>query len=143
MKAYLTRFKLAGYDLNIRAAIYVPLEIDIRICVGEGHFRGDVLAEVQRVLSNRAFADGSTGFFFPLRFGFGSAVYLSQLYAVVSAIEGVNSAEITLFKRYWDPPRGELERGGIPMSLLEIPRLDNDRNFPENGVLRLTAVGGL
>ena len=29
------------------------------------------------------------------------------------------------------------------MSLLEIPRLDNDRNFPENGVLRLTAVGGL
>ena len=143
MKTYLTRFKLAGYDLNIRAAIYVPLEIDIRICVGEGHFRGDVLAEVQRVLSNRAFADGSTGFFFPLRFGFGSAVYLSQLYAVVSAVEGVNSAEITLFKRYWDPPRGELESGGIPMSLLEIPRLDNDRNFPENGVLRLTAVGGL
>ena len=95
------------------------------------------------MLSDRAFADGSTGFFFPLRFGFGSAVYLSQLYALVSAVEGVSSAEITLFKRYWDPPRGELETGGIPMSPFEIPRLDNDRNFPENGVLRLTAVGGL
>jgi hypothetical protein len=143
IKAHLTRFKLAGYDLNIRAAIYVPLEIDIRICVGDGHFRGDVLAEVQRVLSNRTFADGSTGFFFPLRFGFGTAVYLSQLYAVVSAVEGVNSAEITKFKRYWDPPRGELEKGAIAMTPFEIPRLDNDRNFPENGVLRLTAVGGL
>jgi hypothetical protein len=143
IKTHLTRFKLAGYDLNIRAAIYVPLEIDIRICVGDGHFRGDVLAEVGRVLSNRRFADGTMGFFFPLRFGFGSAVYLSQLYAVVSAVEGVNSAEIARFKRYWDPPRGELEKGAIAMTPFEIPRLDNDRNFPENGVLRLTAVGGL
>jgi hypothetical protein len=143
IKAHLTRFKLAGYDLDIRAAIYVPLEIDIRICVRDGHFRGDVLAEAQRVLSNRAFADGTTGFFFPLRFGFGSAVYLSQLYAALNAVEGVSSAEITLFKRYWDPPRGELENGAIAMSPFEILRLDNDRNFPENGVLRLTAVGGL
>ena len=143
MKAHLTRFKLAGYDLDIRAAIYVPLEIDIRLCVGDGHFRGDVLAEVQRVLSNRTYGDGTVGFFFPLRFGFGTAVYLSQLYAAVTAVEGVNSAEITTFKRYWDPPRGELDKGAIAMTPFEIPRLDNDRNFAENGVLRLTAVGGL
>jgi predicted phage baseplate assembly protein len=143
IKAHLTRFKLAGYDLNIRAAIYVPLEIDIRICLGDGHFRGDVLAAVQRALSNRSFADGTTGFFFPLRFGFGTAVYLSQLYKTMSDVEGVNSAEITVFKRYWDPPRGELDKGAIAMTSFEIPRLDNDRNFPENGVLRLSAVGGL
>lgn len=143
MKAFLTRFKLAGYDLDIRAAIYVPLEIDIRLCVGDGHFRGDVLAEAARVLSNRAYGDGTTGFFFPLRFGFGTAVYLSQLYAAVTAVEGVNSAEVTVFKRYWDPPRGELDKGAIIMTPFEIPRLDNDRNLAENGVLRLTAVGGL
>lgn len=143
MKSFLTRFKLAGYDLDIRAAIYVPLEIDIRLCVGEGHFRGDVLAEVGRVLSNRAYGDGTTGFFFPLRFGFGTAVYLSQLYAAVVAVEGVNSAEVTIFKRYWDPRRGELDKGAIVMTPFEIPRLDNDRNLAENGVLRLSAVGGL
>lgn len=143
IKAHLTRFKLAGYDLNIRAAIYVPLEVDIRLCVGEGHFRGDVLAEAARVLSNRAYGDGTTGFFFPLRFGFGAAVYLSQVYAAVTAVEGVNSAEVTAFKRYWDPPRGELDKGAIIMTPFEIPRLDNDRNLAENGVLRLTAVGGL
>jgi hypothetical protein len=143
IKAFLTRFKLAGYDLDIRAAIYVPLEIDIRICVGDGHFRGDVLAEVQRVLSNQTFADGTTGFFFPLRFGFGSAVYLSQIYATVSAVEGITSSEILTFKRYWELPHNELERGAILMTPFEIPRLDNDRNFPENGVLRLSAVGGL
>jgi hypothetical protein len=143
IKTHLTRFKLAGYDLNVRAAVYAPLEIDIRLCVGNGHFRGDVLAEAQRHLSNRTFADGFRGFFHPLRFGFGSAVYVSQLYAVVEAIEGVNSAEITLFKRFWGAPAGELERGVIALGPFEIPRLDNDPNFPENGALRLSAVGGL
>ncbi|CAN7553181.1 hypothetical protein [Mesorhizobium sp. LjNodule214] len=143
IKAHLTRFKLAGYDLNVRASIYVPLEIDIRLCVGTGHFRGDVLAEAERVLSNRSFADSSRGFFNPLSFGFGTAVYLSTLYAAVEAIEGVNSAEITLFKRFWELPHGELERGLVGMGPFEIARLDNDRNFPENGVLRLSAVGGL
>ncbi|BCH26315.1 putative baseplate assembly protein [Mesorhizobium sp. L-8-3] len=143
VKSHLTRFKLAGYDLNIRAAIYVPLEIDIRLCVGTGHFRGDVLGEALRVLSNRSFADGSRGFFHPLNFGFGGAVYLSRLYAAVEAIEGVNSAEVMLFKRFWELPQAELDRGLIEIGPFEIARLDNDRNFPENGVLRLSAVGGL
>jgi hypothetical protein len=35
-----------------------------------------------------------------------------------------------------------LERGLVEMGPFEIPRLDNDRNFPENGVLTLSAVGG-
>ncbi|MGO4841874.1 hypothetical protein AB4144_57395, partial [Rhizobiaceae sp. 2RAB30] len=70
-------------------------------------------------------------------------VYLSRLYAAVEAIEGVNSAEVTLFKRFWEQPRGELDRGLVQIGPFEIARLDNDRNFPENGVLRLSAVGGL
>jgi hypothetical protein len=143
IRAHLTRFKLAGYDLVVRAAQYVPLEIDIHLCVARGHFRGDVLEAVAAALSNRAFADGSHGFFHPLAFSFGQAVYLSRLYAAVEAVAGVESAQITLFKRYWEPQRDELQRGRISVGDLEIARLDNDPSFPENGVLRLTAVGGL
>jgi hypothetical protein len=143
IRAHLVRFKLAGYDLVVRAARYVPLEIDISICVARGHFRGDVLEAVARALSNQAFADGTRGFFHLLEFSFGQAVYLSRLYAAVEAVEGVESARVTLFKRYWEVAGDELERGLIPMGDIEIARLDNDPNFPENGVLRLTAVGGL
>ena len=142
MKAYLVRFKLAGYDLAVHAARYVPLEIDVRICVMRGHFRGDVLAAVAQALSNRASADGARGFFHPLEFSFGESVYLSRLYAAIEAIEGVESASVTVFKRYWEVARDEMARGFIGMGDLEIARLDNDPNFPENGVLRLTAVGG-
>lgn len=142
-RAHLTRYKLAGYDLEIRTAQYVPLEITIQICVARGHFRGDVLEAVYRALSNRQFADGSTGFFHASRFAFGQSVYLSRLYAVVEHVEGVESAVVTLFKRYWMIANEELEAGVIPMGPWEIARLDNDPNFQENGVLRLSAVGGL
>lgn len=143
MRAHLVRFKLAGYDLAVRAAQYVPLEIDLRVCVRRGHFRGDVLAAVARALSTRSAADGTRGFFHPLEFSFGQPVYLSRLYAVIEAIDGVESVTATVFKRYWEVARDEIARGLITMGDLEIARLDNDPNFPENGVLRLSAVGGL
>jgi hypothetical protein len=143
VSAHLRRFKLAGYDLAVHAARYVPLEIDVTVCVARGHFRGDVLEAVARALSSGIAPDGTRGFFHPLAFSFGEPVYLSRLYAAIEAVAGVSSARVTLFKRYWDVAGDELERGVIPMGDLEIARLDDDANFPENGVLRLTAVGGL
>jgi hypothetical protein len=143
IKAFLTRFKLAGYDLRVHAATYVPLEIDITLCIARGHFRGDVLEAVTRALSNRAFPDGTRGFFHPLAFGFGEPVYLSRLYAALGRIDGLESATVTVFKRYWETASDEIKHGVIPMGPFEIARLDNSSNFPENGVLRLTAVGGL
>lgn len=143
LRAHLTRYKLAGYDLEIRAARYVPLEIEIQLCIARGHFRGDVLAAAWRALSNRRHADGSTGYFHPGRFSFGEDIYLSQLYAAVERVEGVESAVIKVFKRYWMVANRELENGVLPLGDDEIARLDNDPSLPENGVLRLISVGGL
>jgi hypothetical protein len=140
--AHLTRYKLAGYDLALRTAQYVPLEITIEVCVGRGHFRGDVIAAVARALSNRRNPDGTIGFFHPVRFAFGASVYLSRVYEAVMAVEGVDSASVTVFERYWHAANHELETGVLPMGPFEIARLDNDANFPENGVLTLVALGG-
>ncbi len=142
MRAYLRRFKLAGSDLALRAAQYVPLEIDIRLCIAPGHYRGQVLQAVAEALSSRELPGGKKGFFFLPDLDFGQDIHLSRLYAAVEAVGGVESAEVTLFKRYWDVAGDELERGRIALGDFEIARLDNDPNFPENGVLRLSAVGG-
>jgi hypothetical protein len=141
--AHLRRLKLAGYDLVVRAAQYVPLEIEVMVCVARGYLSGDVLAAVAKVLSNRRLADGTHGFFLLEDFTFGEPVYLSRLYAALEAVEGVDSATVRVFKRYWELPRDELARGVIDTGPFEIPRLDNDASLPENGVLRLIAVGGL
>lgn len=143
VRAELLRFKLAGYDLEVRSAQYVPLEIAIQLCVARGAFRGDVLAGVGRALSNRRNADGSTGFFYPPNLGFGEAIYLSRLYAAVEQVPGVDSALVTVFKRYWTLAGDELATGVLPLGDDEIARLDNDPNFAENGVLRLTALGAM
>ncbi len=143
IQAHLLRFKLAGTDLAVRAAQYVPLEIDIRLCVARGHYRGQVLQVVRQVLSNRILPDGSHGFFYLPDLGFGDDIHLSRIYAAVEAVDGVESAEVTLFKRFWDVAGDELERGRISLGDYEIARLDNDPNFSENGSLRLSAVGGV
>ena len=142
VSALLRRYKLAGYDLEIRAARYVPLWLEIDVCVATGYFRGDVLLGVSHVLSNRRFADGTIGFFHPSRFRFGEAVYLSRIYEAVQSITGVDSAVVKVFQRYWSVAGGELSTGVIGLADDEIARLDNDPNFPENGKLVLTALGG-
>jgi hypothetical protein len=49
---------------------------------------------------------------------------------------------VTRFQRFAKLASHELEQGYISMDRLEIVRLDNDPNFPENGVLRLKMGGG-
>jgi hypothetical protein len=142
--AQLSRFKIAGFDLRILAAIYVPLEINIEICVAKGHFRGDVLKAASNSLSNRSFANGETGFFHRLNFSFGQPLHLSALYSTLESIDGIISARVTLFKKYWELDNPiPLDRGVIEAGAGEILRLDNNSSTPEWGVLRLTALGGL
>ena len=38
VEAYLTQFLLAGYDLAVQAAVYVPLEVAITLCLAPGYF---------------------------------------------------------------------------------------------------------
>lgn len=142
VKAHITRYRLAGYDLEIRSGQYVPIEIDLLVCVKPDYFKGDVLQAVSEALSSRVNPDGSKGFFHSDFFTFGQAVYLSQLYAAVEAVEGVDSGVVTRFRVYGEEDNGELEAGVIPLGAWQIARLDNDPNFQENGVLRLSAGAG-
>lgn len=139
---HILRYKLAGYDIEIDSPIYVPLEIEVNICAARDHFRTDVKKAVLEVLSNREFPDGTRGFFHLDNFTFGQRVYLSKLYEALKQIEGVDSAEVIVFKCFGKVPDGELQQGYILMGRLEIACLDNDPSFPENGVLRVNMMGG-
>lgn len=140
--AWVTRFTQAGYDLEVNRPIFVPLDIEVKVCVGPNHFRGDVEEAVLTTLSSRALPDGTQGFFSPDNFTFGQPLYLSRLYAAIEAVEGVDSTVVTKFQRYAKAANDELEQGRITMGRLEVVRLDNDSNFPENGTLRLKMLGG-
>jgi hypothetical protein len=142
IKAFVTRFTQAGYDLEIDPPIFVPLEINVDVCVALDHFKGDVEQAVLRSLSNQVFPDGQRGFFHSDNFSFGQPLFLSQLYARIKAVEGVDSALVTKFQRFGKSANNELDQGFVPMGRLEIVRLDNDASSPENGVLQLNMLGG-
>lgn len=142
LRARLARFRIAGYDMAVRAAVYVPLVLAARLCVAAGHFRGEVLRAASDSLSNRRRPGGATGLFHPSRLGFGGDVYLSQVHAALLAVPGVESAEVTRMHRAHGLPNGELEAGFLPIGPGEVARLDNDPAQPEFGVLELSAVGG-
>ena len=54
----------------------------------------------------------------------------------------MDSVVVTRFQRFGKVAAGELEAGVLPIGPWEIARLDNDPNFMERGVLRITAQGG-
>lgn len=138
----LTRYRLAGYDLEIRSARYVPLDVSIQICARSGYFRGDVAHAVSFALSAGDSCSGRLGLFSPANFTFGQPVYLSRIYAAVEDVEGVESATVTVFHPHGRLPAGEIENGSIPIGAWEIARLDNDPSNMENGTLTITAGGG-
>jgi predicted phage baseplate assembly protein len=166
LRAHLETFRMAGYDLEIDAPRFVPLELDLQICVKSDSFRADVKGALLEVLGSRDLPDGRRGIFHPDNFTFGQSVHLSTIYSAAQAVSGVDSVRITRFQRLGEKPSqqtvGQVKKtfkfsnvgkqqlgaltenvaSSISMSRLEIARLDNDRNFPQRGVMRLQMLGG-
>lgn len=143
LRSHLERYRMAGYDLDVDAPRFVPLDIAVRVCAAPGHYRSGVAAAVLDVLSDRTLPDGRRGLFHPDGLTFGQSVHLSSVYAAVHSVPGVESAVVEVFQRQRDASSSGLDDGVLPMGRLEIPRLDNDPNFPERGTLEVTVGGGL
>jgi len=142
LERFLDRYRMAGYDLEVDGPRFVPLEVGLLVCCQPEYFRAHVQAAVLDVLSSRARADGTVGFFHPDRFTFGLPVYLSAIIAAVQRVEGVQSVTPLVFQRQRDDASSALDTGVLAMSRLEIAQLDDDPSFPEHGVLELTMGGG-
>lgn len=142
IRQFLERYRMAGYDLEVDAPRFVSLEIEMQVCVKPNYFRSQVKAALLNVFSDRTLPDGRLGIFHPDYFTFGQPVYLSPLYAAAQAVDGVSSLQITVFQRQGTPNKTAIAQGQLEFGRLEIARLNNDPDFPERGVLRLTLLGG-
>ena len=142
LRRNLERFRMAGYDLEVGGPRYVPLDVELHICVLPDYFRADVLQAVRRVLSSSVLPDGRLGVFHPDNFTFGQSVYLSRSVAAAQAVEGVDAVRVDRFQRLISPSPTSRDEGVIRIGSLEIAQLANSPSFPERGRLTLTAGGG-
>jgi hypothetical protein len=150
LRAFLERYRLAGYDLEIDGPRFVSLDVALTVCVAPGYFRANVKEALLQTFSNADLRDGRRGFFHPDNFTFGQPLYLSQVVATAMQVPGVAWVDTddtppkpNRFRRWGEPARGELAAGRISFNGPEIARLDNDLNRAENGKIEFFMQGGL
>lgn len=142
LRSHLEQFRMAGYDLEVDGPRYVPLEMEMHVCVRPEYFRSTVEAALLDVFSSRQLPDERHGVFHPDEFSFGQPVLLSRIYSAAQSVPGVESVRITKFERQGSASDVALKSGQLTFDRLEIARLDNDPNFPDRGLFHLRLDGG-
>ena len=84
---------------------YVPLDVELVVCVRPHYLRGHVEAALLDVFSNGALPNGKRGFFHPDNLTFGEGVYPSKLVAAAQAVPSVQSVTVTKLERLYEGPR--------------------------------------
>jgi hypothetical protein len=135
--AHLEIYRRIGHAVVILPAEYVPLEVQLDICLKPNYIRGHAKAALLAALGS-----GRGGFFNPDQLTFGEGVALSRLVSAAQAVAGVESVTVRAFQRMFEAPNKEIENGFLPLGPLEIAQLDNNPNLPENGKLTLKLIGG-
>jgi len=142
LQGNLERYRMAGQDLELGSPQYVSLEIELHVCVDPSYFSSDVEQALLQVLSNQPLTDGQKGVFYPDNFTFGQTVYLSPVYAAARSVAGVTSVVATTFQPQGVSTSQFLQSGEMPLGPMQVARLNNSRNFPDQGVLTLKMCGG-
>lgn len=143
LREFLEPFRLAAHDIEIDSPRFVPLDIGMTVKVKSNYFRSNLKKALLDTFGNRVLTNGKLGFFHSDRFTFGQSVYLSQVIATAMQVSGIESVTVTRFQRWGEPPNQEMELGKIQFEPLEIARLDNIPNIPENGRIQFNLEGGL
>ena len=140
---HVDRYRMAGHDTEFNDPVHVSLEIDLLVCVQASHFRSDVRAGLAGS-ARQPHAARRPARPVPSRQPVASARPSTSARSTPprGRSPGVASVQVTRFQRQGTVDPLPLSQGFMPLARLEIPRLDNDPNFPEHGVLRLTLFGG-
>jgi len=138
----LNRYRMAGYESYTPDPVYVGIDLIVTVCACPSSFRGDVEAAVIRALSTDVFADGSSGFFYLGRFNFGAPLERSALEAAIQAANGVAGVISILYRERGVTPSWTNMPETLTVKPNQILRMDNDRNRPERGTLRVVVEGG-
>lgn len=140
--AYLDQYRMAGHDLEVIEPTYVPLNVEIDICVAPHVHKADVVRRINALFQAGIMADGSPAIFNPDRMTFSQKVYLSPIYALAQSVDGVEAIRVSKFERLGTNSNAGLNDGFLAFGKSEIPRLDNDPNFPDRGIFRAFIHGG-
>jgi hypothetical protein len=138
---HLNKYRLMGYDCELRDPVYTSLDIILGVCMKTGFTAADVRKRLTDAFSTCVNADNRPGFFHPDQVTFGTPVYISALCARAHEVEGVASVRVTRFQQWGKTGNNEIATGYFQPAQHEIIRCDSDPNFPEHGIIQFEILG--
>lgn len=138
--AHLDAVRLIGEDIEIRPPLFVPLDIEVVVCVDADHWVSDLRSELRDAFGAGLDRAGVPAFFHPDRWTFGQELHASQVTARVDRIPGVHHVESVRMRRFDAPtPAADAIAAVRPNEIIRV-RSDPDRR--EDGTITFRLTGG-
>ncbi len=137
---HLEPLRLIGEDLEIRPPAYVPLRIELTVCLRDDVWPEDVRYAILEELSDGFTADGRLALFNPDNWTFGQPLFESEIAGRLERVGGVEHIARLEITR-WDsasPGDGRF----VEVAGNEIISVRNDPDHMEKGFIELTLAGG-
>ncbi|WP_209425144.1 baseplate J/gp47 family protein [Pararhodobacter sp. SW119] len=142
VSAHLEAVRLIGEDLELRPPRFIPLAIEVEVCLTPDAWPEDMRDIIEAELSSGYTPDGRRGLFHPDEWTFGQALHQSRISGRLQALAGVAHL-LKVRMRRWDAPTGG---GAAPEQLDaafdEIFLVENDPDHMERGTITLDLKGG-
>jgi Baseplate J-like protein len=144
---HLESVRLIGEDLELRAPRFVPLAIEVSVCLSADVWPEDIRFVLEQEFSDSYTPDGRRGFFHPDNWTFGQRLRKSEIAGRLQQVPGVEHPLAIVWHRFNAPTPGMYDAGSsgpdeIFVGYDEIIQVHNDPDQMELGYIRFTLGGG-
>ena len=137
---HLETVRLIGEDLEIRPPRFVPLDIQVVLCVDPLYWPEDIRFLLEQAFSEGYTPDGRMAFFYPDRWTFGQALHASQILGRIQSVQGVEHVISITLKRWNEATPGTDAVTSLRPN--EIIQVRNDPDQLEAGFIAFDIRGG-
>lgn len=130
--------RLAGSEVLLEDAREAPIDFALAVTAQPGYFRSQLKAAL-----TQAFDADEDGLFAPGRFGFGEALYASDIIKAAMSVEGAAIACLNQLKRSGGNHPNLAAAGFVPVADDELIVCYNRADRAGGGRFRITVDGGL
>lgn len=139
---HLEAVRLIGEDLEIRPPRFVPLAIDVSLCLHPDFWPQDVRFVLEQEFSDGYTPDGRRGFFHPDEWTFGQPLHRSRIEGRLQAIAGVEHVIGITMHRFHDAAPAVAAPPILEVAFDEIIEVRNDPDHQELGAIHFDIQGG-
>jgi len=139
---HLEAVRLIGEDLELRRPRFVPLVIEIKLCLHPDYWPQDVRFVLEQEFSAGWTPDGRRGLFHPDEWTFGQALHASLLAGRAHAISGIEHIVSISMRRFDAKTPGKADAELLELAFDEIVLVQNDPDHMERGSITFDLEGG-